>query len=122
MQSIELPTKELAAIIAATFPDYRRKTVYVRAVETVTLHDLNWSGGTRSMYRGATIGGQALGNTDKYHALAPWDVRQIEGEKVALIPGAVLVQGGTFCGKDSKLTVYVHPSNMPAVLPASVGN
>tara|TARA_R110000868_G_scaffold92457_4_gene256617 strand:+ start:3179 stop:3535 length:357 start_codon:yes stop_codon:yes gene_type:complete len=118
MPAIELPAKNFATIIAATFPGYRRKTVYVRAAESVTLIDLNWSGGTRCEYRGATIAGIALGNSDKYHRLAPWDVRQVEGEKVALIPDAVLVQGGTFCGKESKLTIYVHPANMPALLPA----
>ncbi len=118
--SIELPTKDLAAIVRATFPDYRRKTVYVRAAESVTLHDINWSGGSRSLYRGATVAGEPTGSADKYNQLAPWDVRQIEGQSVAIVPGAVLVEGGHFCGKERKLTVYVHPSNMPATLAAPV--
>ena len=117
-QSIELSSKEFAAIIRATFPAYRRKTVYVRAAESVELQDLNWSGGTRSSYRACTLDGRALGNADKYHAMAPWDARQVEGISLPIVPGACVVRGGTFCGKESKLTLYVHPSNMPGTLSA----
>ena len=119
-QSIEISTKEAAAIIKATFPAYRRKTVYVRPAESVVLQDLNWSGGTRSEYRACTLDGVALGNSEKYHAMAPWDARQVEGQKLPVMPGACVVRGGHFCGKESKLTIYVHPSNMPAYLAQSV--
>jgi hypothetical protein len=53
-----------------------------------------------------------------YHALAPWDRRQIHGERVPIAPGCCIVQGGTFCGKPSMLTIYVRPDDMPRALPA----
>jgi hypothetical protein len=115
--SVELSPKDVAQIIRATFPAYRKRKVWVRATESVTLLDLNWSGGTRSEYRACTLDGKALGNTDKYNAMAPWDARQIEGVSLPIMPGACVVRGGHFCGKESVLTIYVHPSDMPRYLP-----
>ena len=103
----------LAAVVQATFPQYKRKKVYVRAAESVTFYDINWSGGTRSEYRACTLDGQQLGSLDRYHALAPWDPRQIEGKTVPVPAGAVVVRGGYFCGKESILTLHVNPADMP---------
>jgi hypothetical protein len=72
-EPIELKPADVKHIVAATFPDYRRKKVWVYAAETVTLHDLNWSGGTRAEYRTCTIDGQSAGTAAKYNAMAPWD-------------------------------------------------
>lgn len=114
---IEVATKDVQDIMRATFPEYRRKKVYVRATTSVTFSDLNWSGGTRSEYRGVTVSGQATGSLDKYNQYAPWDARQIEGQTIDLPPGLMIVRSGYFCGKVSMATIYVHPSNMPKLLP-----
>jgi hypothetical protein len=107
----------IAAIVRATFPDYRRKTVYVKASQTVGLHSLNWEGGSRSEYRACTITGELLGDTSRYAKLAPWDIRQVEGLEVPIPPGSVVVRGGHFCGKESLLTIHVNPADMPTYLP-----
>ena len=118
MNSVEISPKEIPQVIKATFPAYRKRTVLVLAAESITLHDLNWSGGTRSEYKACTLDGKPLGNTDKYNAMAPWDSRQVEGKSLPLVPGACVVRGGYFCGKESRLTVYVHPADMPRWLAA----
>jgi hypothetical protein len=107
----------IALIVKATFPSYKRKKVLVRASETITFSDLNWSGGTRSEYRACTLAGHGLGSMDKYHALAPWDPRQVEGQSVPIPQGSVVVRGGYFCGKESLLTIHVNPADMPKYLP-----
>jgi hypothetical protein len=61
---IELKPADVKPIINATFPDYRRKKVWLYASETVTLHDLNWSGGTRMQYRACSIDGRFVGAAD----------------------------------------------------------
>lgn len=120
MNSIEISgwqkDESIARLVRATFPQYRRKKVYIRASETVTFSDLNWSGGTRSEYRACTLAGEPRGSMDKYHALAPWDPRQVEGATAPIAPGCCVVRGGYFCGKESLLAIYVHPSDMPKYL------
>jgi hypothetical protein len=105
----------IAAIVRATFPAYKRKKVMVRASETVSIQDLNWSGGTRSQYRACTFDGRSLGSLDKYSALAPWD-NPAEGQTLPVPAGAVVVRGGHFCGKESLLTIHVNPADMPKYL------
>jgi len=121
MPSVEIKDwqkdRTIAAIVKATFPDYRRKTVYVRATDCVTLTDLNWSGGTRSEYRACKVNGEFVGSTDRFHQYAPWDSRQVEGLKVPIPAGAIVVRGGHFCGKVSLLTLHVNPADMPRLLP-----
>lgn len=117
-QRIEIAAKDVAAILKATFPSYRKRKVSVVASESVSLQDLNWSGGTRSEYRACTIDGQSLGTLARFNAMAPWDSRQIEGASLPLVAGAVVVRGGYFCGKESTITIHVHPADMPKYLPA----
>lgn len=105
----------IAAIVKATFPAYKRKKVTICPSETVTLCDLNWSGGTRNEYRTCTIAGYALGSADRFHSQAPWN-NQGEGQKIPIPVGGIMVQGGYFCGKESLLTLYVNPADMPKFL------
>lgn len=107
--------ESIRAIVEATFPDYRRTKVCIQPSESVTLHDLNWSGGTRSEYRACTLSGEPLGSSEKYSALAPWS-NPAEGAELPVPPGAVVARGGHFCGRPSMLTIHVHPSDMPRYL------
>jgi hypothetical protein len=121
MNSIEIngwsKDPSLRTIITATFPQYRHRKIYIRAVLSVTLSDLNWSGGSRSEFRVCTFAGMPTGNSARFNAMAPWDQRQIEGQSLPTVVGHVIVKGGFFCGKESILTLFVHPSDMPRLLP-----
>lgn len=47
MQIIPVATKDVLAIIRAADPSYRKRQCQIVPSATITLHDLNWSGGTR---------------------------------------------------------------------------
>ena len=117
---INVSRKEVLAIVNATFPQYRGRKIRVAPAEKVGLHGLNWSGGSRSVYRACTLDGQFLGSSAKYNMMAPWDSRQVEGQSLPLMPGACVVEHSYFCGKDSGLRIYVHPNDMPKMLSAPV--
>jgi hypothetical protein len=110
--------RTISAIVKATFPQYRRHKVVIRASETVYLQDLNWSGGTRSEYRACTVAGEAAGSTAKYNQCAPW-ANPAEGQAMPVPAGMIVVRGGYFCGKESLLCLHVNPADMPKYLPAN---
>lgn len=119
MARIEASPKDFAAIIKATFPDYRGKKITIDTSGRVHFYDLNWIGGTRSEFKACTLGGQPLGSSARYNAMAPWDPQQIEGKSVDVPQGCVMVRGGYFCGKPSMLTITCNPADMPKLLPSS---
>lgn len=111
---ITIPTKQVRDI--AKICGYRKREVTIVATDKVTLTNLNWSGGTRSEYRGIDL---ASGATTK-PALSmnpPW-ANLHEGQTIDLPAGFIIARTGYFCGRESMMTIYVHPSNMPALLPA----
>lgn len=114
MNHIELNPRDpaIAHIVKATFPDYRKRKVYLRAAENVTLYDLNWSGGTRAEYRTCTLDGRGIGNTSAYSQLAPWN-NYAEGKTLPIPQGFAVVRGGHFCGKAATLAIMVNPADMP---------
>jgi hypothetical protein len=67
-------------------------------------------------YRACTLNGQFAGSTDKHNAVAPWENRA-EGATIPIPQGHVVVSCGHFCGKPSMLSIYVHPVDMPKLLP-----
>lgn len=96
-------------VVAGTFPNYRLHRVYVKADVEQALYGLNWDGGSRNEYRfynTVSRQGKAIGD----HMSHPANNRD-EGRKVPIQPGEVIVQGGTFCGKQSSLYITVHPDD-----------
>lgn len=121
MNSIEIKgwqkDRTIAAIVKATFPSYKRKSVRINACAAIALHDLNWSGGTRSEFRACTLAGEERGSTSRYNQCAPW-ANPAEGMVVPIPAGMIVVRGGYFCGKESILSLHVNPADMPKYLPA----
>jgi hypothetical protein len=114
---IKKPAKDFKSIINATFPDYKKRDVYIIASETVTLHDLNWSGGTRSEYRACHVDGSNNGRHVDTGRPAPWS-NPYEGLTIPIPVDCLVVKGGHFCGKASTLYIYANPANMPKMLTA----
>lgn len=112
-QAIEMPAKEFKRFLPT---DYRKRNVRVCAAESVTLLDLNWSGGTRSTYTILTMTGEPVSSTARYSALTPWD-NYAEGKSLPIPEGFVVVETGFFCGKQSTARIYINPANMPKFLP-----
>lgn len=115
---IRVRRRDVAAIIAATYPDHRGRKIEVRPTVQVALHDLHWSGGTRSEYRACTLDGTALGSTERVARLAPWSSAALaaEGARVELPPGTAVVEHSVFCGRDMGLRVYIRPEDMPRLI------
>jgi hypothetical protein len=118
-EPIKVTRQQVEPLVRATFPDYRGRKLRVEARTSVSLQDLNWSGGSRTQYRACTLDGQPTGNSNKYHAMAPWDSRQVEGQSLPVPSGFAVVRHTIFCGKDLGLTVTINPADMPRLLPAA---
>jgi len=110
-------SKDLKPIIEATFPKYRKRTVYVQSSDKGRITDVNWSGGTRKEYRACTIDGRPLETTVNMSGPAPWN-NPFEGLEINIPPGMVLVEGGHFCGKVATLFITVNPADVK-LLPAN---
>jgi hypothetical protein len=111
----KVKAKDVRSIIRATFPNYRKRDVYLVPGTKVGFYNLNWEGGSRSVYRACTIEGQPLVGGGQMNAPAPW-ANAYEGLEVDLPKGAIIVEGGHFCGKESALRIHVHPENMPKLI------
>lgn len=112
MNYIKVKAKDVKHIIQATFPDYRKRDVIIDAREMVTLHDLNWSGGTKSEYRACAIDGETNSRRLDMGRPAPW-ANPYEGLTVPIPIDCVVAEAGYFCGKPRTMRLYVNPANMP---------
>jgi hypothetical protein len=117
-EPIKATRAQVERLVRATFPAYRGRKFRVYAAAHVTLHDLNWSGGSRSQYRTCTLAGEPIGSADKHNQVAPWN-QTAEGQTVPVPQGAVCVRHSMFCGKDMGLSFYVNPADMPRLLTAA---
>lgn len=114
---INVSRADVATIVNATFPGYRGRKIRIGAREKISLHDVNWGGGSKNEYRAVTLEGQPLGSSAKYAAMAPWS-HHAEGAILPIPEGACIVEHSIFCGKDIGLRIYVNPADMPKLLPA----
>jgi len=116
MNMIKLDSKSVP-MIRALFPDYRKRQIVVWPTETVTIYDLNWSGGTRAQYHAIDLVSGQLKSFAHWSSPPPWD-NPHEGARVNLLPGYAVAKTGDFCGKTATLYLYVHPADIPKLLPA----
>ena len=107
MGTTKAKAKDWKKVIKATFPNNRKRAVYVKHTDKVTFYDLNWSGGTRSKYRACLVDGRPLNGGGGLNAPAPW-VNPYEGLTVDLPIGAVIVCESVFCGEFTPLTIYIN--------------
>src|SRR5690606_36366666 len=94
---------------------YRRKKLWVRRSESVTMHGLNWSGGSRTEYAAADIMQGKVQTAPQLGRPHPMN-NENEGARIAMRPGVLILEYGTFMGKPAMLTIHVHPENFPAFL------
>jgi hypothetical protein len=109
--SIEIPTREFS--LRKSFPAYRKRSVRIVKANRVTTTDLNWSDGTRSEYHVVDFAHGDRGEVklmSAWNMLAPWN-NSYEGSVIDLTPGRGIIRTGMFCGKQSMLTLYIHPDD-----------
>ena len=109
--SVKVKKSEVAPILAASFPEYRGRTIKIEFTDKVKFYDTNWGGGTRNQYHALTMDG--LGK--RVCVRAPW-ANPIEGQTVILQPGLIVVCHTIFCGQDLGITIYAHPDMKPRML------
>ena len=112
--AIKVRRGDVEAIVSAAFPSYRGRKFRVQPAESVTLGDTFWDGGSRSQYTAVRL---ADGLASAANVGQPWS--GVEGKSVPVPPGVVIVEHSIFCGKDCGLRIYVHPVDMPRLLPAA---
>lgn len=81
--------------------------------------DCMWSGGSRATWYAISFPDFAVADPSPPCTFPNPPVNHT----VALAPGAgILVRHSIFCGKDSGLTIYVHPDGLAKMLPAASGS
>jgi hypothetical protein len=105
---------EIARLIRAVAPSYRKKSVRVSVRESVTLHGTYWDGGSRSVYSAVEI---ATGRHVSAPNYAPAAFGGPQSAPVVAIPeGVAIVETGVFMGKPSTACVYLNPRNASPLL------
>lgn len=75
-----------------------------------------WDGGSRDTYSAVNLAtGEQMNVPGQDVALFD---KQRQSRNLPIVPGFAIVRHSIFCGQDTGLTFYVHPSNATAFLPA----
>lgn len=117
MQTIELAKyPDIARVIRAADPSYRKKNAFVSVREKVSLDGTFWDGGSRSTYTAVNLATFASAGAPHYSP------PQFGGPRVTpevpVPEGFVIVETGIFCGKTATAHVSVNPANVTKLLPA----
>ena len=105
-------------ILAATYPDYRGRKIFI--VPQAYPLDVRsyWDGGSRSYY---TFLNLATFERAAMPAQSAFD-RQLAGaDSVTLPTGIACIEHVIFCGKDLGIRIHVNPDNVARILPGTVG-
>ena len=100
--------KVAAFVNGALGNSYRKQRVLVRGGDSVTLCDLQWSGGTKNEYHAFTCCETAIG-------WVPTGVKRLdgpEGKSVPVLDHCAIACSGWFCGKESTFLLVVRDADM----------
>ena len=125
----------IKAVVLAAFPSYRKLKVTFSVFNGGIHINSYWDGGSKDEYRIvelATIRSHGSPSSSHpyfdvaRHGLAYAEDESISVDRVGnvtlkrLPSGFCIVSAGTFCGKPATAHLYVHPDNMPRLLPDAV--
>lgn len=113
MSRIEVDSKQFRSL--CTLLGYRNRKVRVVAATSVTLHGLNWDGGSKNTYHSANLETSEIKSHTSFGNPHPW-FNEREGAKVAIPEGMIVIRTGVFLGKEAMMEIYVHPNNMPKLI------
>lgn len=101
------------ALLAATFPSYRGRTIKARTQETVDFFDSYWDGGSRTVYVLVNI---ESGQIMPLRSLeAPWSATADQKRERRPLPkNALIAEHVVFCGRDLGVRFIVHPDTLGA--------
>ena len=108
---------DIPATILGAFPEYCGNKFKITATDSVTLCDLNYSGGTRNQYRAVDIATGKVLDGSAANRPPPWS-NTSEGQEVKIPEGIAVVEHSMFCGKNHGLTIYARVSSLAPLLTA----
>lgn len=105
---------EIARIIRAADPNYRKREASILARETVAISGTYWDGGSRSTYHAVDLA------TLRQLPAPHYDPPQFGGPStdptVNIPEGVAIVCTGVFQGKPATARVYVNPANVAKLI------
>ena len=99
----------------AVFPSYRGRKYSFQVADSVALTGTYWDGGSRSSYGGVNLSNFQAASLPQFDP--PQHGGPIQTPEVEVQPGMAVVEHSIFCGRDTGITFYVHPSDAPQLLP-----
>jgi len=99
----------------AVFPSYRGRKYSFQVADSVALTGTYWDGGSRSSYGGVNLSNFQAASLPQFDP--PQHGGPIQTPEVEVRPGMAVVKHSIFCGRDTGITFYVHPSDAPQLLP-----
>lgn len=115
-QAVKLSdSPEIARLIRAVDPTYKKHNASVWVCDTVTLSGTYWDGGSRNTYHAINIHTRKVGAAPQYN---PPQFGGPSEDLTVLVPaGAAIVRTGIFCGKTATAAVYLNPADVSHLLP-----
>ena len=115
-QTVKLSSSpEIARLIRAIDPSYKKHNATVWVRDTVTLSGTYWDGGSRNTYHAINIRTRQVGAAPQYNP--PQFGGPVEDPTVPVPAGAAIVRTGVFCGKTATAVVYLNPADVSHLLP-----
>lgn len=116
-QTVYLEPSQVPASIRGAYSGKQYRAVITDSVY-IPSDAGTWSGGSRTLYSAIHLSsGESRPTCDSYSA--PWDSSR-KNQDITLKPGFAIISHSIFCGKDMGLTIYIHPNNAAALLPAPI--
>jgi hypothetical protein len=112
---------EIARILRASFPNYRKREVIVDVFRGSMTVNSYWDGGSKDEYVLLRLDN---GRAAKVPTSHPYFDRRSDGSRCGTIelrelpPNTVLVHGGYFCGKPRLIYIYCRPDGLAKQLEA----
>lgn len=110
-------TPAVKRLLAATFPEYRGRTIQLVATERVHGLENYWDGGTRSYWKAVDL---ATGRVVDPAVATTNPFTKVAHATVELPAGVALVEHTIFCGTDVGVTIHVRPGTVTAALTGSL--
>ena len=105
---------ELARIVRAVDPGYRKKEATLQVSEDICLSNTYWDGGSRSTYTAVDLASGRSKGAPQYDP--PQFGGPVGAPRVTIPEGVAIVETGIFMGKTATAKVVVNPSNMAKLL------
>lgn len=106
----------LAEFVKRARPTYRKRSVSYIETNAVTLSGGYWDEGSRDDYSHHTLTGSSA-STLRYPT-APPQFGGADAPRFEIPAGTIVVNGGTFCGRESGLTLYASKEDIATLMGA----